>query len=104
MKMIYKDALKYIKNNEKVLLEFYTDWCADCRMMEPVVDNAMNELKKDGFTLVKVNAEEANLYKKENPEFEVLKVPSFFKVINNKATHIGYEYLPMEHLIKKVRD
>ena len=45
-----------IKGDTPVLVDFYTDWCAPCKMMIPVLD----ELKKmmgDDLIIIKIDAE-----------------------------------------------
>ena len=38
----------------KVLVDFYADWCAPCRMMEPAVE----EVAEEGTQVVKVDIDE----------------------------------------------
>lgn len=45
-----------IKGNKPVLVEFYADWCAPCKMMNPI----LKELKKtmgERIHIIKVDAE-----------------------------------------------
>ena len=97
----WNEAKKEIQKGT-VFLEFFTSWCGDCKMMDPIVENAENEISKHrkDVKFIKVNAEEANLYKDNNSNWEVLKVPSFFIIKNGDKKHIGYEYLPIETLTK----
>lgn len=42
--IVSKNNFDTIKNSEKpVLLDFYADWCAPCRMMSPLVDEIAEE-------------------------------------------------------------
>lgn len=90
-------------NKGLILLVFKTSWCPDCKMMEPVVAEAIKSLQtqKINIKVINIDAEEAALFKSDQ-EWEVLKVPSFFVIKNGKRKHIGYEYLPSELIVDAV--
>ena len=44
-----------LKENEKVLVDFYADWCGPCKMMAPVVEELAEE--KLDVTFAKVNVD-----------------------------------------------
>ena len=96
----WKDAQKEIQNGT-ALLVFFTSWCGDCKMMEPVVKNAEKEILQHNKNVkfIKVDAEEAELFREEQTDWQVLKVPSFFMIKNGVKKHIGYEYLPIEKIV-----
>ena len=48
----FNDALK---GNKKILIDFYADWCAPCRMMGAVLEDCHERL---GITVGKVNVDE----------------------------------------------
>ncbi|NOY96239.1 MAG: thioredoxin [Chlorobi bacterium] len=49
----FKNAI----NSEKiVLVDFYTDWCAPCKLMGPVLEEVKNDLK-DNIKIIKVNVD-----------------------------------------------
>jgi thioredoxin 1 len=51
-----EDFENVIKNNDKLLIDFYADWCAPCRMMSPVLDQIAKE--NEDIKVIKVNIEE----------------------------------------------
>ncbi len=70
--IVSKNNFDAIKNSEKpVLLDFYADWCAPCRMMSPVVDEIAEENPQ--YLVGKINVE-------KEPElaqsFGVLSIPT----------------------------
>ena len=50
-----REFQRTVENDEKVLVDFYADWCAPCRMMEPAVE----AVAEDGdVTVAKVNIDD----------------------------------------------
>ncbi len=84
--IVSKNNFDTIKNSEKpVLLDFYADWCAPCRMMSPVVDEIAEENPQ--YLVGKINVD-------KEPElaqsFGVLSIPTLAvmksgKVLNRSA-------------------
>lgn len=54
-----------------VLLDFYADWCAPCRMLSPIVDQIAREESR--FAVCKINVDnEPELAR----QFEVVSIPT----------------------------
>ena len=64
----YKDI---IKNNKKVVIDCYADWCGPCRMLAPVVEALSDELKETVFC--KINVDDAEMI---TGEFEIMSIPT----------------------------
>lgn len=45
-----------IQNNKPVLVDFYADWCAPCRMMKPILE-AVKQKMGDDVTIIKVDVD-----------------------------------------------
>ncbi len=45
-----------ISGNKPVLVDFYADWCAPCRMMAPILEQVAGDLK-DEVKILKVNVD-----------------------------------------------
>lgn len=96
----WAEAQKRISDKTKITyLEFATDWCGDCVMMKPVIEEfiTMNkELKNVQF--IRVDAEESGLFRDEKSEYKVLKIPTHVFIKENSIKNILYEYVPAEAL------
>ena len=63
-----------IINSEKpVLVDFYTDWCAPCKAMNPILKQVKDQFKED-IKIIKVNVER---YPFIATEFGIKSIPTF---------------------------
>ena len=75
-----------LKSNNKVLVDFYADWCGPCKMMSPTIDEIAEE--KQGIKVGKVNVD-------NNQElaikYDVMSIPTIIVFENGvpKKTFIG---------------
>ena len=65
------DYKNIIKDNKKVVIDCYADWCGPCRMLSPVVDALSEELNDVKF--YKVNVDDAETITKD---FEIMSIPT----------------------------
>ena len=42
--------------NDKVVVDFFANWCGPCKMLAPIVEEVSNELEK--ITFIKVDIDE----------------------------------------------
>jgi len=60
-------------DNILVVIDFYADWCAPCKLMSPIVDSLSRKFKNK-IKFVKINVEkEESIAKKYN----VMSLPTF---------------------------
>ena len=88
-----------IKNNGVVIVDFYTEWCGDCKMMQPVYENLANEFKDKPVTFVSVDAEKESIFQSAEG-YQILKVPTFIVFKDGKETARGVEYQPMDRMVE----
>ncbi|MCM8767959.1 MAG: thioredoxin [Candidatus Omnitrophica bacterium] len=72
-----------IKNNEKVVVDFWASWCMPCKIVAPVFENLAKKYK-GSIVFAKVNVD-------ENPDiaakFDIMSIPNF--VIFKNGEKIG---------------
>ncbi len=80
-------ASEVLNSDKPVLLDFYADWCAPCRMVGPIVSEIANE-RRD-VKVGKINVD-------EQPElaaqFQVMSIPMLAVIKNGKLKNqvVGY--------------
>lgn len=97
----YKDLKKEI-SGKLALVMFSTSWCPDCKMMKFLIEQIEDKHKNVDF--IEIDAEKTDLFRTDDSEFKVLKVPSFYLIDDKDSEHLGYEFVPItkiENAIKK---
>lgn len=82
-----KNFEEVIKNNEKVIVDFWAGWCMPCKMMTPIFENLAKKFQNQ-ILFSKVNVdEEPELAEK----FQIMSIPAFiiFKNGNKVGEIIG---------------
>lgn len=82
-----------------VLLDFYADWCAPCRMIGPVLEQIANEQPE--IKVVKVNVDE-NVELAGN--FGVRGIPALFVLKDGKTVAQKAGFMPKDALVDWVKN
>ncbi len=85
----YDKALALAKNQNKfVLIDFYTDWCGWCKVMDDktYADPAVKALLEKSFILVKVNAESRRFVKLRGQNVTEVRLASIYRVSSYPTT------------------
>lgn len=94
-RVTWKEAKTRFLTDKKYLVVFTTNWCGDCKMMKLTLKDIEKNYVNKNIQFIEIDAEEADIFRKKNYGFEVLKVPAFYTVFNNEKKLIGYEYVPI---------
>ena len=81
LEMSSKNFKEILDSNEKVLVDFYADWCGPCKMMAPVVEELAEELNgvaKVGKVNVDNNQDLAM-------QFNVMSIPTLIVFKNGEV-------------------
>ncbi len=60
-----------IKENKKVLIDCYADWCGPCKMLAPIIDQIANEVKDT--KIYKINIDEDQDI---SLEYSIMSIPT----------------------------
>ena len=82
--LIIDDFNVFIETEKIVLVDYYANWCAPCKIMEPYLDEISNEYSEN-LNLVRIN------YDDNLPLVEVLRCMDFqyYKYIRIKTTLVS---------------
>lgn len=68
-----------LANHPLILLDFWAEWCGPCVMMNPILDNFIQQ--NEGITVIKINADlNSSLLKK----YKIRGIPHFLLIKNAK--------------------
>ncbi len=63
-----REQFQEVIEQERILIDFYADWCGPCKMMEPIIE----EVKE--IEIGRVNIDELSSLARE---YKILSIPSF---------------------------
>ncbi len=89
---------QYQTKNKVVLVDFWAEWCAPCRMMAPVLNDVADELTGNAY-VGKVNVEQ---YQSLAQKYQIRNIPTMilFKDGKEVTRYIGIKN--KEYLIQKI--
>ena len=77
IKELNKDTFnEVLESNEKVLVDFYADWCGPCKMLSPIMEEIAKEYK-----VYKVNVDESSDLAQE---YGIMSIPCIIVFQNGK--------------------
>lgn len=75
-----------VKENNKVLVDCYANWCGPCKMLSPVIDEIASE--SESCTFVKIDVDDAEIVPKQ---YGIMSIPTLLYFENGelKGTSVG---------------
>ena len=87
-----------VATNEKILVDFWAEWCGPCKMVSPILDEISNET---GLLVGKLNVDE-NL--KKSSEFGVSSIPTMILFEGGKPVKTIIGAKPKHILMKELSE
>lgn len=99
--MIYlktKEEWKDIMKKEKVLVDFYADWCGPCKMLGEVLEEIDQEKE---IEIVKVNTDN---FMSLARDFKIMTIPNIKIFENGKVVKEQTGFLTKDELLKWIKE
>lgn len=86
-----KESFKELTKN-KVLVDFYADWCGPCKMLSPILEQVESPIK-----VIKVNVDK---HEDLAREYGVMSIPTLVLFENNKELKRNIGFIGKEQVEK----
>ena len=98
--MIITDSIfdEYIKNNNKILVDFWAEWCGPCKRVSPILDEISNET---GLLIGKLNIDENP---EKTQEYSVHSIPTMVLFKDGSPVHTVLGAKPKHLLLKELAE
>lgn len=90
---------KIFSEHEKVLIDFYADWCGPCKMLAPIIEEIKNEMQ--GFLeVIKINVDE---YPEIAEQYGVRSIPTLVYVKNGEVENVLVGFRPKKDILNAIK-
>lgn len=89
------DFEKIIKENNKIIIDFYAAWCGPCKMLSPMLEKV--QAAKPEWTILKIDIDH---FAELASQFAVSAVPTLVFMINQEVKETSLGFRPESELLK----
>ena len=87
-----------LKDNNKILIDFWAEWCGPCRKVSPILDEISNET---GLPVGKLNIDENS---EKTKEYSVQSIPTMVLFVDGNPVHAVVGAKPKHMLLKELAE
>lgn len=87
-----------LQSKEPVLLDFWAEWCAPCRMLSPVIDEVADEI--EGVKVGKVNVDDETALA---AKFNVMSIPTLVVIKDGQEINRSTGVIPKDAIVELTR-
>lgn len=84
--------------NDKVVVDFFANWCGPCKMLAPIVEEVSNELEK--ITFVKVDIDEIESLPRQ---FDIMSIPTLLVFEKGELIKRHTGYMAKDELVQFIK-
>lgn len=97
MEIINAEKFNSIRNDGKIVVDFFADWCGPCKMLGPVMEEVSKD--HDDITFVKVNVDDEEDLARE---FGIMSIPAVFMLNNGEVKNKFLGYIGKEAVEEEI--
>jgi len=84
--------------NDKVVVDFFANWCGPCKMLAPIVEEVSNELEK--ITFIKVDIDEMESLPRQ---FDIMSIPTLLIFEKGELIKRHTGYIDKDELVQFIK-
>lgn len=84
--------------NDKVVVDFFANWCGPCKMLAPIVEEVSNELEK--ITFIKVDIDEMESLPRQ---FDIMSIPTLLIFEKGELIKRHTGYMDKDELVQFIK-
>lgn len=84
--------------NDKVVVDFFANWCGPCKMLAPIVEEVSNELVK--ITFIKVDIDEIESLPRQ---FDIMSIPTLLVFEKGELIKRHTGYMDKDELVQFIK-
>lgn len=88
-----------LKSITPVMVDFWAEWCAPCKMISPIVEEIAQELNGK-LKVTKLNVDQAQ---ELAARYHVMSIPTLMIFKSGKVVELIVGAMPKEQLLEKIR-
>lgn len=84
--------------NDRVVVDFFANWCGPCKMLAPIVEEVSNELEK--ITFIKVDIDEIESLPRQ---FDIMSIPTLLVFEKGELIKRHTGYIDKDELVQFIK-
>lgn len=87
-----------LKSETTVLIDFYAEWCAPCKMLSPIIEQIAEE--NNHIKVVKINVDELQ---ELAAKYEVMSIPTLVVIKNGQEVNRSVGFISKSQILELVK-
>lgn len=87
-----------LKSDKTVLIDFYADWCAPCKMLSPIIEGVDEE--NNDIKVAKINVDELQ---ELAIKYEVMSIPTLVVIKNGQEVNRSVGFISKSQILELVK-
>ena len=87
-----------LKSDKTVLIDFYADWCAPCKMLSPIIEQVAEE--NNDIKVVKINVDDLQDIA---IKYEVMSIPTLVVIKNVQEVNRSVGFVSKSQILELVK-